>query len=69
MRSVKYLHKYFFKLPDLASIKIAEQNPQQPQNNSDDADGVNHGERQLHYNEDEHYLNTRYTSATEPCWH
>lgn len=66
-KSVKYLHKYFFKNPDGALIKIVQRNHEQ------DADDVEQQQQQQgeipEYNEVEHYSSTKYMSATEAAWH
>lgn len=64
-RSVKYLHRYFFKHPGAAIVRIVERNPGQPHNENDPVDG----NRQLEHNELSFYLITRYLWAMEAAQH
>lgn len=63
LKSVKHLHKYFFKHADAALLRVVEQHANANSENNNDTTA------HLNYNEIEHYLNTRYMSPMEAAWH
>ena len=77
IKAVKYIHKYIYKGPDMATVRVShtdEQQGAQGGNNSrrrrnrqqvDGAQGQGGGET---LNEVEQYLNARYIGPVEACW-
>ena len=73
IKAVKYIHKYIYKGPDMATVRVGQIDVQRNDNarrrcnhqRGNNAQGQGEGETP---NEVEQYLNARYIGPVEACW-